>query len=80
MVLFGAVRNEPLRPAPLEVKEGRVTSVSFGPEARIAAGYAAGDGGGVVLFDASGASGCHPHRWRSRRAPSKAWASARRAS
>ena len=58
VVLFDA-RGERLRPAPLEVKEGEVTSVAFGPEGRIAAGYSGddcigGDGGGVVLFDARG--------------------------
>ena len=41
------------RPAPLEVKEGYVTSVAFGPEGKIAAGYG-GPVGGVVLFDARG--------------------------
>ena len=53
VVLFDA-RGERLRPAPLEVKEGDVTSVAFGPEGKIAAGYARGGGGGVVLFDARG--------------------------
>ena len=55
VVLFDA-RGERLRPAPLEVKEGHVTSVAFGPEGKIAAGYGVGgvDGGGVVLFDARG--------------------------
>ena len=38
VVLFDA-RAKRLRPAPLEVKEGYVTSVAFGPEGRIAAGY-----------------------------------------
>jgi len=51
-VLFDA-RGERLGPAPLEVKEGAVRSVAFGPEGKIAAGYARG-GGGVVLFDARG--------------------------
>ena len=32
-------RGERRRPAPLEVKEGGVTGVAFGPEGRIAAGY-----------------------------------------
>ena len=54
-LLFNA-RGERLRPAPLEVKEGDVTSVAFGPEGRIAAGYGVGVGGGVVLFDADPAS------------------------
>ena len=54
VVLFDA-RGERLRPAPLEVKEGGVTSVAFGPEGKIAAGYGVrGVGGGVVLFDARG--------------------------
>ena len=57
VVLFDA-RGERLRPAPLEVKEGYVTSVAFGPEGKVAAGY--GDRvvgvGGVVLFDADPAS------------------------
>ena len=52
MVLFDA-RGERLRPAPLEVKEGDVRSVAFGPEGKIAAGYGRGVGG-VVLFDARG--------------------------
>ena len=56
-MLFDA-RGERLRPAPLEVKEGHVTSVAFGPEGKIAAGYLGGRGGdlggGVVLFDARG--------------------------
>jgi hypothetical protein len=41
----------------LHVAEGVVTSVAFGPESRIAAGYyvgGAGVGGGVVVFDARG--------------------------
>ena len=54
MVLFDAW-GERLRPAPLEVKEGKVGSVAFGPEGQIAAGYGGGGGGGgVVLFDARG--------------------------
>ena len=63
VVLFDT-RGERLRPAPLEVKEGDVTSVAFGPEGKIAAGYSGvgvevggvvyGGGGGVVLFDARG--------------------------
>ena len=56
VVLFDA-RGERLRPAPLEVKEGYVRSVAFGPEGKIAAGYGGGGpGGGVVLFDADPAS------------------------
>jgi len=56
VVVFDA-RGERLRPAPLEVKEGYVRSVAFGPEGQLAAGY---DGvifisvGGVVVFDARG--------------------------
>ena len=39
----------------LHVPEGDVTSVAFGPEGQIAAGYGGGvGGGGVVLFDARG--------------------------
>jgi hypothetical protein len=58
VVLFDA-RGERLRPAPLEVKLGGVTSVAFGPEGRLAAGYRrGGDDGGVVLFDAD------PDLWR----------------
>ena len=54
VVLFDA-RGERLRPTPLEVKEGDVWSVAFGPEGQIAAGYRGGlGGGGVVLFDARG--------------------------
>ena len=49
VVVFDA-RGERLPPAPLEVKEGGVSSVAFGPEGKIAAGY----GGGVVVFDARG--------------------------
>jgi hypothetical protein len=54
VVLFDA-RGERLRPAPLEVKEGFVNGVAFGPEGKIAAGYGRGSGAsGVVLFDARG--------------------------
>src|SRR5262249_4655524 len=49
VVLFGA-NGARLRPVPLEVHEGNVTSVTFGPEGRLAAGTS----GGVVLFDAQG--------------------------
>ena len=56
-MLFDA-RGERLRPTPLEVKEGDVYSVAFGPEGQIAAGYCVHGGvvrgGGVVLFDARG--------------------------
>jgi hypothetical protein len=40
----------------LEVNEGGVRSVAFGPEGKIAAGYTGGGlgGGGVVLFNARG--------------------------
>src|SRR5208283_3417022 len=38
----------------LDVPEGKVTSVAFGPDAKIAAGYGNYSGGGVVLFDARG--------------------------
>ena len=41
VVLFDA-RGERLRPTPLEVKEGDVMSVAFGPEGQIAAGYVGG--------------------------------------
>jgi hypothetical protein len=51
VVLFDA-RGERLRPTPLEVKEGAVSSVAFDPQGRIAAGY----GDGVVLFDGDPAS------------------------
>ena len=64
VVLFDA-GGERLRPAPLEVKEGEVTSMAFGPDGRIAAGYSGvGGGGGVVLFDAGGER-LRPRRWRS---------------
>jgi len=53
VVLFDA-RGERLRPAPLEVKEGDVRSVAFGPGGQLAAGYSVVNGGGVVLFDARG--------------------------
>ena len=61
VVLFDA-RGERLRPAPLEVKEGNITSVAFVPEGKIAAGYGGGGSGGVVFFDAD------PVSWR-RKAP-----------
>ena len=70
VVLFDA-RGERLD-RPLEVKEGSVTSVAFGPvegmiaAGMIAAGYGVSGGGGVVLFDARGKR--RPTRWRSRRA------------
>ena len=53
MVLFDA-RGARLLTEPLEVKEGEVISVAFGPEGRIAAGYDGDGGGGVVLFDSRG--------------------------
>src|SRR5208337_2910529 len=53
VVLFDA-RGERLRSTPLEVKEGEVNSVAFGPEGKIAAGYRGSGVGGVVLFDARG--------------------------
>ncbi len=55
VVLFDA-KGQRLRPTPLEVKEGSVTSVAFGPGGALAAGYSTGGGGGggVVLFDAKG--------------------------
>ena len=74
VVLFDA-RGERLRPTPLEVKEGDVTSLAFGPEGRIAAGY----GAAAWCSSTPGASGSDPRRWRSRRAVSRAWPSGRRA-
>ena len=76
VVLFDA-RGERLRPAPLEVKEGLVTSMAVGPEGRIAAGYSdvRGRRGGVMLFDARGER-LRSRRWKSRRAVSGAWPSA----
>src|SRR5208337_1693444 len=53
VVLFDA-RGERLRSTPLEVEEGEVNSVAFGPEGKIAAGYRGSGVGGVVLFDARG--------------------------
>ena len=60
-MLFDA-RGERLRPAPLEVKEGDVTSVAFGPEGKIAAGYGVGGGGVAAAWCSStpGASGSDP--------------------
>ncbi len=55
VVLFDA-QGERLRPTPLEVKEGAVSSVAFGPEGTLAAGYGGSRGGGVVLFDVDPAS------------------------
>ena len=78
VVLFDA-RGERLRPAPLEVKEGDVTSVAFGPEGQIAAGYGGGGGAAAWCSSTPGASGSDPRRWRSRRAMSRAWPSGRRA-
>jgi hypothetical protein len=51
VVVFGA-RQERLRAAPLEVREGSVSGVAFGPAGRLAVGYQRGPGGGVVVFDA----------------------------
>jgi isoaspartyl peptidase/L-asparaginase-like protein (Ntn-hydrolase superfamily) len=53
VVLFDA-KGERVRPTPLEIKEGDVTSVAFDTQGRIAAGYYVRGGGGVVLFDAKG--------------------------
>ena len=53
VVLLDA-KGERLRTHPVEVKEGDVTSVAFGPGGIIAAGYSRGVGGGVVLLDAKG--------------------------
>ena len=55
VVLFDA-RGQRLHNSPLPVKEGAVTSVAFGPDGAVAAGFghSAGNGGGVVLFDAKG--------------------------
>ena len=78
VVLFDA-RGERLRPAPLEVKEGEVTSVAFGPEGKIAAGYDASASAAAWCSSTPGASGSDPRRWRSRRAMSGAWPSGRRA-
>ena len=79
VVLFDA-RGERLRPAPLEVKEGGVTSVAFGPEGQIAAGYASAPAAAAAWCSSTpGASGSDPRRWRSRRAMSRAWPSGRRA-
>ena len=46
--------GEPLRSAPIEVKEGDVVSVAFSPAGRIAAAYDCHDKGGVLLLDATG--------------------------
>ena len=61
VVLFDA-RGHQLRPSPLAVKEGVVSSVAIGPEGTIAAGYRVRGlrGGGVVLFDARGDRFRHP--------------------
>ena len=63
----------------LHVPEGDVTSVAFGPEGQIAAGYGRGGVGGAWCSSTPGASGSDPRRWRSRRARSGAWPSGRRA-
>ena len=79
VVLFDA-RGERLRPTPLEVKEGGVTSVAFGPEGQIAAGYGVVAAASAAWCSSTpGASGSDPRRWRSRRARSGAWPSGRRA-
>ncbi len=52
VVLLDA-KGERLRADPIEVKEGRVTSVAFGPGGTLAAGYSRINGG-VVLLDARG--------------------------
>jgi len=52
-VLFDS-RGERLRPAPLQVEEGEVTSVAFGAAGEVAAGYQGHRGGGVALFDVRG--------------------------
>ena len=54
-MLFGA-EGQPLWPAPLDVKEGPVTSVAFGPEGKLAVGIGDGFLGGVVVFDVDPAS------------------------
>ena len=53
VVVFDA-RGARTRPKPIEVGEGWVTNVAFGPEGRIAVGFWDGEKGGVVLFDAQG--------------------------
>ena len=52
MVLWDVATRKRLLEDPLPVKEGGVHSVAFSPDGKtIAAGYAGGDGGGVVLWD-----------------------------
>jgi RNA polymerase sigma factor (sigma-70 family) len=46
--------GERFRPGSLDVKEGVVMGMAFGPEGRIAASYGSGAGCGVVVFDARG--------------------------
>jgi hypothetical protein len=54
-VVFIYDLGQRLRPEPVEVKGGSVTSVAFGADGLIAAGYGRLEGGGgVVLLDAKG--------------------------
>jgi TIR domain/AAA ATPase domain len=54
VVLFDSEGNR-LTADPLVVEEGTVTSVAFGPNGQIAAGFFSADSkGGVVIFDATG--------------------------
>ena len=69
-------KGQRLRADPIEVKEGGVMGVAFGPGGTITAGYSRDVVGGVVLLDARG-SGSGPTRSRSRRAISRPWPSAR---
>ena len=68
VVLFDA-RGERLRPTPLKVKEGAVTSVAFGTEGQIAAGYGGRRRRGALRRPWRAAP--TRHRWRSRRAMSE---------
>ena len=81
VVLFGA-RGERLRPTPLEVPEGGVRSVAFGPGGTLAAGYARRrqtTEAAAWCSSTRRASGSGRRRWRSPRAGSPAWPSARAA-